>query len=45
MEELVMIHQDLKEILDKEGLKGCTYIPVEKYQSGLSYYFESMKQL
>lgn len=40
--ELVLIHQDLKAVLEEEKITGCHYIPVNEFRSGVKYYFEEL---
>ena len=35
--KLVLIHEKLKANLDQNGITGCTYIPLDEYQSGMYY--------
>lgn len=42
MEEIVLIHQELKEELELSHITGCNYIPVSEYQSGLRFYFDQL---
>ena len=39
IEEIVLIHQELKVLLESRGITGCNYIPVNEYQSGVRFYF------
>jgi hypothetical protein len=40
---IVLIHQDLKEILETNNVGGCKFIPLEKFQTGMRLYFDELK--
>ncbi|MBI4760290.1 MAG: hypothetical protein ACOYYF_07885 [Chloroflexota bacterium] len=41
--EIVLVHKDLKNLIEKKGITGCNFTPVSKYQSGLRFYFRNQK--
>jgi hypothetical protein len=43
LEEIVLIHQELKELFDAHGITGCSYTPLNEYRSGIRFYFEQRK--
>ena len=40
IEEIVLIHQELKGLLESRSITGCNYIPVNEYRSGVRFYFD-----
>lgn len=43
LEEIILIHKELKELFDSHGITGCSYTPLNEYRSGIRFYFEQHK--
>lgn len=44
LSQIVLVHHKLKNELDAKKITGCSYIPINEYQSGLRFYFNQYKK-
>ncbi|MCQ3938095.1 MAG: hypothetical protein DPW18_13755 [Chloroflexi bacterium] len=40
LSQFVLVHQDLKDVLEKTGITGCSYTPLDKYRAGPYFHFD-----
>lgn len=44
LEEIVLIHEELRELFNAHEITGCSYTPLNEYRSGIRFYFEQQKE-
>lgn len=42
--EIVLIHEELKQVLESYEITGCGYTPIDEFKTGINLYFDKMKQ-